>query len=367
MSNAPHELHITIVVAGARSTLSLTHEIEMVKAALLYADRVTLASPRATMVATVGALSDLGGRERTEALLQMASQLPDAHHLHRAYTTLKRTRHKTKEELLTLRRIERELAAAGDALSAKAAEIAHEAGLGELSPAVEEGLLDVDLLGLEDGDTDKMVHRLSELIAQIVSPESTSMPMMDDASGGLLKAMMAEGIIPQARLEGAAQARIASRFIAWVPAFPDASLESVLSAREHLKTPLIRYRSAVVGLSRDLQTSPLDDSFEQVVRDLYTEQARPALLEIEELSQQLGLRASVANAARSGAGRRVAEATVGFVAADAAGIPPILVSTLGVGVDITAQIIHERSQVKEEQRENRFFFLYESGRILGQA
>jgi hypothetical protein len=48
-------MHITIVATGHHSPgFALAHEIELVKAAVLYADRVTPASPRTTMVAWLG-------------------------------------------------------------------------------------------------------------------------------------------------------------------------------------------------------------------------------------------------------------------------------------------------------------------------
>lgn len=52
---ASPEMHITIVATGHHSPgFALAHEIELVKAAVLYADRVTPASPRTTMVAWLG-------------------------------------------------------------------------------------------------------------------------------------------------------------------------------------------------------------------------------------------------------------------------------------------------------------------------
>jgi hypothetical protein len=199
-----------------------------------------------------------------------------------------------------------------------------------LLPAIEEGVLDLDPLGAGEGDTDVMVERMSELIQDIVAPASTTLPMFDDASGGLLRAMVNEGAIPDARLAPATQADVASRFIAWIPAFPDADLDAILGARSSLRAPLVRYRSAIIGLTTDLEASPIDDEFESVVHELHPQHVEPALLEIDELSQELGLRASIASAARAGAGRRVAEAAVSFAAAEVAGLPPVLLSALGV-------------------------------------
>jgi hypothetical protein len=245
--------------------------------------------------------------------------------------------------------------------------MATEAGLGELLPAIEEGVLDLDPLGVGEGDTDVMVKRMSHLIADIVAPTSTTLPMFDDGSGGLLRAMLKEGVIPDARLTPATQVEVAAKFIAWVPAFPDADLDAILNARSSLRTPLVRYRSAVIGITRDLEATPIDDEFENVVLDLHRQHVEPALLEIEELAQELGLRASIASAARAGAGRRVAEAAVTFAAADIAGMPPVLLSALGVSADIAAQVFRERHDVKRGQRENQFYFLYEADKSLAKS
>jgi hypothetical protein len=166
----------------------------------------------------------------------MASRLPQALGINAAYALLKRKRHKSKDEFLTLKRIERELAKAGEDLSARATEIATEAGLDVLLPAIEEGVLDLDPLDVGEGDTDVMVERMSQLIAEIVAPRSTTLLMLDDASGGLLRAMLNEGVIPDARLAPATQADVAARFIAWVPSFPDADH----CVRQKGGTPMIR-------------------------------------------------------------------------------------------------------------------------------
>jgi len=178
--------------------------------------------------------------------------------------------------------------------------------------------------------------------------------------------MLKEGGIPDARLTPTTQVEVAARFVSWVPAFPNADLDVILSARGSLQAPLVRYRSAVIQITRDLETTLVDDEFESVVLDLHRQHVEPAMLEIEELSHELGLRPSISSAARAGAGRRVAEAAVSFAAAEIAGIPPVLLSALGVSADIAAQVFRERHDVKRRQRENQFYFLYEADKALAQ-
>jgi hypothetical protein len=51
-SPAQHGLHVTVTALTALGELDLRHETQLVKAAVLYADRVTLASPKAVLLAS---------------------------------------------------------------------------------------------------------------------------------------------------------------------------------------------------------------------------------------------------------------------------------------------------------------------------
>ena len=53
--------------------------------------------------------------------------------------------------------------------------------------------MDVDTLGMEDGlGTDEVVQRYTEMLIASVGPSSSTMPLIDDASGGLLRAFERE-------------------------------------------------------------------------------------------------------------------------------------------------------------------------------
>lgn len=53
------ELHITVAAITDMHELDLRHETELVKAALLYADRVTLASPKVAYMASIASFITL--------------------------------------------------------------------------------------------------------------------------------------------------------------------------------------------------------------------------------------------------------------------------------------------------------------------
>jgi hypothetical protein len=62
--------HITIVAAPltAAGQVSLEHDLDMIKAALLYADRVKLCSPASSMMLQVLAIGQLKQKQQLELL-----------------------------------------------------------------------------------------------------------------------------------------------------------------------------------------------------------------------------------------------------------------------------------------------------------
>ncbi len=100
------ELHITVVALGGARGIELTDEIALVKAALLYADRVTLASGKAVMLASIaGYLSAPPERCRDE-LMAMVGALPEAAETAAAWKGLRAVRHRSREQILAMKRFE---------------------------------------------------------------------------------------------------------------------------------------------------------------------------------------------------------------------------------------------------------------------
>jgi hypothetical protein len=76
------EVHITVASGGAegrgaRGELDVSHETMLVKAALLYADRVTLASPRVAFLSSIAGVLLADEAERKDLALQLVQVLPE--------------------------------------------------------------------------------------------------------------------------------------------------------------------------------------------------------------------------------------------------------------------------------------------------
>ena len=366
MTADPSSLHITIVAGSItrHGALDLSQETRLVKAALLYADRVTLANPRMMIIASMAGIIPGNLEHRRAAVLGMMDVLPDGAATRAVYEELRRKRRKSVREMLVLRGLVERLDRGAEQAVAQVESMLEEAGAGELDQALRAGVLDLNHLGLNESDAGlaRVTLWLADLIVEIVASTSPRYPMFDDAPGGLLATTIREGRAPGARLDRASQQALASRLIGRLDAFPDARMSAILEVRETLSAPLIRFRRAIAKMQAELETMPLDEDFEREVRDAYDKRIAPALEELEDVAKQLRTATLLGRELLAGSARPGDEAAISFTTATLAELPGLAALALGIGLDVGASSVYKRrSELKERQLENRLVFLYEAG------
>lgn len=348
-------LHVT-VISLAMDGLNLSPVTEMTKAALLYADRVTIASPSASLLTALASLTLGDERQRMRTLSELASALPGGETIPPMVAYLLSKRHYSREELLVrnrLRESTRELERI----------VEHqldEAGAAELAPAIESGVVDIDLLGVDEltaeGDIEIILEHFTKLMETMVSSSSTSHPLFDASASDLLKAMIDEGAIGHADLGPATEISMAKSLISSLEAFPQASMDVVLDVRARLADPLTRFRVAMDDMAREVRVTPVGPAFDAEVRRLYRARVEPALLEIRETIEELGARPTLARAASSG----LPTAAISFLVG--AALDPadwIKLGAVGGAVVVTAAKEYlKRQEVAKRAKSNEIFFLY---------
>jgi hypothetical protein len=362
----PTSLHITIVAGSIHrdGALDLSQETRLVKAALLYADHVTLADPNVMIIASMAGIVSGDQEHRRAAVLGLMDVLPEGDATRAVYEELRRKKRKTVREMLVFRGlVERLDRGAGQAV-AQVESMLDEAGAGELDEALRTGVVDLNHLGLNESDPGlaNVTLWLADLISEIVAASSPRYPMFDDARDGLLATMIGEGQAPGASISSAAPGALASRLVGRLDAFPDAPMSAVLEARETLRGPLTRFREAMAHTQTELQMLALDEFFEPATRDAYRRRVHPALQELEDVAGQSRIERLLGRELRSGSALEPDAAAVSFTTATVAELPGLAALALGVGLDVGASSVYKRrSELKERQRENRLVFLYEAG------
>lgn len=264
----------------------------MIRAGLLYADRVELLSPSALMLSGVASISD------PTALIALMNQFDaptlarlglkgDPANFQAVLLQLQATMTLSREQKRRLTTAQRsalaevhsrlEQAVSQPTTAAKLESMLEEAGAPELVEALEAGVLRVRTdIGAADPEA-MFASYLEALRAALVSP--TTNLLVDDQVASVARALIESGQVSpnQLAVARASRARSGAGLISHLPAFLGADVTSVLSARAELEAPLGRYRSAVSELTERMKLGPFDEGHGDEIADFWRDEVRPTV------------------------------------------------------------------------------------------
>jgi hypothetical protein len=360
---------VRIALTTSPDGLSLASEVRLLKPALLYADHVTLYSPTAALFASTVAVGEMGESGMIDLLRQVAPLIePSAVTALDLYDEMQRKKRKTRDEMQAIMQMKRLLRESSTDWLEKVRDMLMAAGASELAPALEAGLVTIDPVvrdegGGEDALFDAYMARLRDLLTS-----GHAYPLLDDATGSLVRAAVNErawDLGDAARRRGK-QVTGASQFMECLPAFPAAKMAEIIDIRDRLRSPLVRFRAAMIAMERLIDAAAHDAAFEAEVADLYLEKVAPALKEIEEaVSEDTYLRQLAGNVV----GDAKTYVTGGLTLAIAmfAHVPNLVAASTGVGVGaVTAagQAAWSHALSDRDAERRQMFFLYKLGDLL---
>ena len=394
-------MHIEVAHAAGH----LRDVAELVTPALLYADRVTIYSPAAWMLRSIEDFTDLPDRrQRFAAILEIVRQAPQ---LAPDFPQLDAATIAQLDSLLALNPRQLRTAARLMGGQAEMTELLRflddfdrmwdvefsevigtlwdTMGSPELAAAVKAGVVEVaDVLptsstnvvassvraalgasGEDDAQQlDDLVNGFVERIVNMVTT-STSFPLLDAQSSGLLQALHDEvGIeLSTSAMGRGAEVKAAAGFMGYLPYFPQLPLDEVLGLREELHSPLIRFRAAMVSLAAKFEHDILDEDFGTDIEDAWREHVAPALAEIRELLAEHGFLKEIRSIALGDPKRLMLEAGGVFAAAKTdvfslSGLTAAVAAGAVPAVDLAGRTIKAVTEARRDARAHGFYFLH---------
>jgi hypothetical protein len=396
MSHAVDKLSVSVATFSVGEPLDLGLELALTKAAVLYADHVTLIGPKVVMLSYVDRLTRGSRRDRDAISMRMIGELPEGVQLRKQLDDFAakyaRVGGMVRTTVLALA-----LAWLRFAIPRAMRPLERQTMYSEFTRAARAGVLTLDPL-TRDGQparieevADQMAGTISAALKAtaaagqfqetpnriletfqgrllaLLSPGSPSEPLFDQNVRPIV-----EGLAHFAERAGLSVTRpssetaIANALIGTVPTFPDAPMSEILSARRALHLPLARFRSAIVSFSREVAELPGDATFEREVAALYRRDVGPALEELRAIENDLRLdRELVRHALKANSEVRTgALALVALRHFDVDAVVSALVALTPAAAKIGSGILEDHRAQGVVRRQNRFLFLHELGRRL---
>jgi len=358
-----------------RSKLSVRHDVDIVKACILYADEVELVSPNATMLMAISAMPTLPEKERLNLILdyvmRMTKNPEERSKYHTAiakYRELSRKFSKTPDERKMYEMFKHGFESAWKDSVANIDSLYDSRSLAELLPAFEKGIVKIPKGTIDAVSGDNFVGYVTQEIGEAISSGRTY-PLFDERIGDFVQSLSKDGLV---NISGTDTERLnhvafVSEILDRLPHFGTVTIEDLLGIREELSKYLIRFRSAMVSYSKQIRNLAIDRDFRKDSESLIMSNITPAILEIEEQVKS-----------NSYIGRLVKTATTEpLVVAPSSGLGvlvsalsalPIL-SSIGLGVAAGAAVslaksAHDWSARKQEIEKNQLYFYYKAGKLI---
>jgi hypothetical protein len=385
---SPEKLfHITVGTALQwQGTVDLTHELRLLKAALLYADKVKLCSLASSIIVTLAQYKNLSDDEKLEVAVAMFLKLNEIKNDNSEQVTYlvnmlkllqkdrrikkeleKRLPHKEFMLLYKLDKWFREMIQTSKrAFQEGVAKVTDGVRVDELEAALRTGLIEFHWV---QPSGDNVVQEFFNVVADAVTSGKTY-PLFDDMTGGLVSAAIKEHKLTpaDASIGRAKSVGLSADLFSRLPLFDNASVSEIIDIRKELDKPLIRFRSAITGFSSEIESASWDKEFTQECDQLFHEKVAPTILEIEE--------ACKANKRLTVYFNKVFDEKVilgasalGMLLASASELPNTIAQFIPVTAGVAAVLYKAEKDWREKYEQiekNQLYFYYKAGELLQQ-
>ena len=360
-------LHITVAVAPSK--LDLNSDLNMLKAALLYADEVKLCSFSSS------ALVWMQNLQNADIVGVMDSVVRFYYSVNNRATRAKvapliRDYKSIRSRLLHARRQmggSRGIRAVQESLRAEVESVVEEL-IGEsakgLNSALDSGIVELHFFNVKSR---KVAEEYFSTVADAVVSGATY-PLLDEPTGDLISSAITEGLIVPlgASVDRAKQVGLPPNLFARLPFFDKASIDEVVDIRSELHSSLVRFRSAMVRFSREIESAPWSRDFSLDVERIYYEYVEPAILEMEEAYKSNSLllalitKPNAPNMWITGLGLLLDTQSGG------GSLPDLLGKVLIAGgvAGSLVKVMKEWREQNEEVQKNQLYFYYKVGESL---
>jgi len=357
------EFHITAIPYPSNSKeLNINEEIRLIKASLLYADKVLLISFIPIIFYSIPYWIEQFRKDKemqqkmgniksdiVEELLHIAKENKELKSkLDEIQDYLKDKN--TDFESLFEEEINKSLSRLSNAFYSAMNEVTSKIGINKLDPAIKSGLLDIYTIGKS---------RI---------PEETY-PLLDENALKLAKANIKEGklSIPDVDSEKIKQIGFVFDIFQRLPNFDNATIDEILDIRKTLDKPLIRFRSAIIEMSDYIRYKPWDEGFYYDVEKLFYHRIEPAVLEIEEECNSNKYLTKLLNIVAKRPWEIPAGGIGGAIISKLAEVSNISATAIGMVVGAGAVAYRSLNEWKEKTKgieTNQMFFYYKTGKML---
>lgn len=364
------QFHITVAATlnpnikknDLQSGLNVANDLRLLKAALLYSDKVKFYSYGVSaLLNQMNLPKKMRENEKLDWILEFYQDLGHSPHIEQVTKfvddyreSLRNKKRNFQAYLLNKRALDKSFR--------DMKKLANEAGIKGLNDALASGLIDFCPFSKKEHSVEQYVDAVSNAL---ISKETY--PLLDDATGELIELLIKEEKIA---VLGTSEKRakhvgLSSKLIEKLPLFDFASVDEILDIRKDLEIPLVRFRAAVIGYANMIENLPWKGDFSLEVEEIYLQHVEPAILDLENAYKSSKSLLNIFPKTLQYKGI-AATSVLGLAISQLNQFPKIVVplSIAGALTLGTYEAVRERRQEIEKVENHQLFFYYKAASSL---
>ena len=293
-----NELHITIGSFSTPDTgaseieSGLLHDSQLIKSALLFADKVELCSPFSSILNRFESFSNVMNSapftKKIRSMIEMVQIFgQDQQYIDRMEFLLELAskKHPRPKEIVMIKKMEREFEEDWRKFELVNYNMPGGMHISALLKISKSGCLDFHRFpsGLIKADNGEAFAEFTQLIQKTLSSPSTY-PLFDDQTGKFVTSEILKGTYPVSSIAASRskQSGLASKLFENLPQFELASVDEILDIRKDLQVYLDRFRSAILKYSEGIVSAQWDAGFSFEAEQVFLKDVAPIIKDIEE-------------------------------------------------------------------------------------
>lgn len=357
----------SIILSSPDRGLSLEKDIRLVKLALLYSDKVTLLSPKTSMIVGAIQLGSLNENQRLSFIKEVGPiidsdfSVSELDEFLKIVEDLKKKKIRSKPELAILGRYRSMMKKFEKEFYGVAEKFYSDSKFEQLMPLIETGNLELKNFDFNFLEEDQFAEYMSNEIKDILSMSGSKYPIFDELMGDIAHRYSVENNFSFDK-QNPLEIEMGKELILELPNIDLISVEDLLTLKHELNIELSRFKGAIFDFSKEVESTPFSKEANQEIKKQYEYYIKPELETLKNRMDDNKFYNHLINEVLGNASSHVTQASVLLGVCNFFEFEKIL-SVSGVLGETGYKAYKKKVESKKNLKENPLFFYTQLRRV----
>jgi len=274
---------ISSIITSPQTGVSLEKELELLKSAYLFSDKISITSPSITSILMILRLANLTEKEKIEYLIGMTEVDPSlkGHEYQKAIkhkNYLERKKFKSKDEVVELGKIKHHLTNMDKYFEEWGSKLFLESGMPEFIHLIEDGIIELNHVDVNEFES-SMAQQILDQTVELISTDGIY-PLFDRLTEDLADAFMRENNLHNPNLN-LKESFIGKEFVLSLPNIETLTFEDISNLKGELQTEFDRFRGLIFNSAKEIEGIPYSTDNRSRIEKTLKYEISPQLTELQ--------------------------------------------------------------------------------------